>query len=155
LPLQALLFGKARHDEERVAEDHPVRPLRLAAEIVAVEVDLLAEFLDAVEVVEERQLRLRLAFLGGVSQILDQRLRMDLLLDVDRDDRDLERLAVLLVLSLPNELRVERRVPRVEESLRRLLLRANELAQLFGRDVDALVLVLDGLDRPRALRTPA
>ena len=53
LAAQVLLLGEAGHHEQRVAEDQPVRPVAL----VGVEVDELLE-LDAVEVVEERQLRL-------------------------------------------------------------------------------------------------
>src|SRR4051812_32116914 len=77
LPLQPLLLGEARHYQQRVAEDHPVRPVRLAAGIVAVEVHLLVELVDAVEVTEQRQLGLRLTRLRRVAQVFDERLRMD------------------------------------------------------------------------------
>ena len=85
LALEALLLGQRGHHQQRVAEDHPVGPVLL----VAVELDELLE-LDAVEVVEERQLGLGLALARRVAQVLDDRLRADLLLDVDGDDRHLE-----------------------------------------------------------------
>jgi hypothetical protein len=44
-------FRQAGHHQQRVAEDHPVRPVL----VVLVEVDLLVEVVDAVEVVEQRQ----------------------------------------------------------------------------------------------------
>jgi len=69
---------------------------------VAVEIDLLLEVLDAVEVVEESQLGLLLTGLRRLPQAFDQRLWVDLLLNVDGDDRNSEILAVLLVFSLPD-----------------------------------------------------
>ncbi len=44
----------------------------------------------AVEVVEQSQLRLLLAGLSGLAEVLDQHPRVDLLLDVDRRRIDLE-----------------------------------------------------------------
>ena len=71
---------------------------------------------------------------------------MNLLLDVDRHDGDSEVFAVLLVLALPDQLRVERRIARVEHGLGREFFVGHEVAQFLGGDVGALVLVADGLD---------
>src|ERR1700693_4459775 len=84
---------------------------------------------------------------GCLTQVLDQRLRVDFFLNVDRDDGDGEVLAVLLVLAFPDELRIEGGVARVEHRLWRFFLAANEFAELLRRDVDPLVLVLEGFDR--------
>ena len=54
--------------------------------------------------------------------------------------------AVLLVLALPDKLRIERRVAGIEHGLRGLLLLGHEVAQFLGGDVLPLVLVADGLD---------
>src|SRR5882762_5830600 len=85
LALEAFFLRQAGHYEQRVAEDHPVRPVPL----VVVEVHLLIEFRYAVEIGEERQLGLRLSLLRGVAEVLDQRLRVDFLLDVNRHDWNL------------------------------------------------------------------
>ena len=79
-------------------------------------------------------------------QVVDDRLGVDLLLDVDRHHGDGQVLAVLLVLAVPHELRVERRVAGVEHRLRGLLIVGDEVAQLLGGDVRPLVLVADRLD---------
>ena len=149
LALERLLLGEARHDEQRVAEDHPVRPVL----VPPVEVHLLVELgiAQPVEVVEERELRLLLPRLRRHAQVLDDDLRVDLLLDVDRHDRHGEVGAVLLVLALPDELRVERRVARIQHVLRCGFVRGDEIAQLLSRDVLARVLVLDRLDGRRPL----
>src|SRR5438067_548484 len=108
LALQPFLLREARHHQQRVAEDHPVRPVL----IVVVEIHLLVErrIVEAVEIVEQRQLGLLLSGLRRVAQVLDERLRMHLLLDVDRNDGHLERARILLVLPFPHELRLERRL---------------------------------------------
>ena len=104
LALEPFLLGQAGHHQQRIAEDQPVRPVLL----VLVEVDLLVEVdRAAVEVGEE--VELVVAGLLDAGQVLDDGLRMNLLLDVDRHDGDGEVFAVLLVLALPDELRVERR----------------------------------------------
>ena len=71
------------------------------------------------------------------AELLDERQRVDRLLDVDRDRRHLEVLAVLLVLALPDELRVERRVAWVAHDRGPLLLGAGERLELGGRDIRA------------------
>ena len=80
------------------------------------------------------------------GSVVDDRLRVNLLLDVDRHDGDGEVFAVLLVLALPDELRIERRIARVEHRLRRVFVVGHEVAQFLGGDVRALVLVADGFD---------
>jgi len=110
--------------------------------VVVVEIHLPGEIRVAhpVEVAEERQLGLRLARLRRVPQVLDERLRVHLLLDVDGDDGHFERGLVLLVLPCPHELRVERRIARIEHRLRRLLVLGDEVAKLLGGNVDPRVL---------------
>lgn len=100
--------------------------------------------MEQIEFLEEDLFGLRLACFSGVAQVLDQRPWVDLLLYVDRQDRDLEVLAVALVLALPDELRVQGRITR-PEPLARLSVR-NEPGQLGGREVRAVVIVLDRLD---------
>ena len=80
------------------------------------------------------------------GRCVDDRLRVNLLLDVDRHDGDGEVFAVLLVLALPDQLRIERRVARIEHRLRGQFLVGHEVAQFLGGDVRALVLVADGFD---------
>jgi hypothetical protein len=80
---------------------------------------------------------------GLLAKVFDDLLGMDLLLDVDGHGRNFEIFAVLLVLRLSDELRVERGVVRVADE-RRGILRHHR--PLFGRgDVGTLVLVLDRL----------
>ena len=86
------------------------------------------------------------AGLLDAGQVVDDRLRVNLLLDVDGHDGDGQVFPVLLVLALPDELRIERRVARIEHGLGGLLLLGHEVAQFLGGDVFALVLVADGLD---------
>jgi hypothetical protein len=118
---------------------------------VAVEVHAPVEIVrKTVEIREEQLLRLEFARLRRLAQVLDEGLRVDLLLDVDRHDRHRERLGVLRVLALPHKLRVERGVARVEHGARLLLVLHHEVAQLFRRDVDPRVLVADRLDGRRA-----
>ena len=158
---EALLFGQAGHDQQRVAEDHAVGPVLL----VPVEVDLLVELAGAaVEVGEERELlaeeitltpapslrgrgRFGRRVLGRGLQVFDQGLGVDFFLDVDGEDRDGEVFAVLLVLALPDELRVERGIAGIEKGFGGGLVGRDEIAQLLGGDVGALVLVADGVDR--------
>ena len=99
-----------------------------------VEVDLLLEGEVGVRR-EEAELRLGLPALALGAQLLHERERIDGLLDVDRDRGDREVMAVLLVLALPDELRIEVRVPGVAHDRGPLLLGAGERLELGGRDV--------------------
>ena len=132
LALEPFLLGEASHHEQRVAEDHPVRPLAG----VAVELDLLREGKVRVRR-EEAELLLGLAALALRSELLNERQRVDRLADVDRDGRHLEVVGVLLVLALPDELRVERWIAGVAHDRGPLLFRAGERLELGGRDVRA------------------
>ena len=112
LAAQALALGQARHHLERVAEDHAVRPVL----VVLVELGLVHALGDAVEVGEEvglsaRRPRARAPCVCA-QQVVDQHLRVDLLLDVERRRVDDEVAPVLLVLAAPDELRVEVAVAR-------------------------------------------
>ena len=113
---------------------------------MAVEVDDV-EVAEPVEGLEQRQLGLVLGPGGGAAQVLDQDPRVDLLLDVDRRRVGDEVLAVELVLALPDELRIERRVARVADLDGLLDLRGDELVRVGGREVRALVGVRDRIDR--------
>ncbi len=136
LALEALLLGQAGHHQQRVAQDHAVRPVAL----VVVEIDAVGELSgQAVEVGEQVELA---AGMIDVRELIDDRLWVDLLLDVDRHDRHREILAVLLVFALPDQLRIERRVARIKHGLRRVLVVGHEIPQFLGGDVLALVLVL-------------
>ena len=148
LAAQRLALGEAGHDVERVAEDHAVRPVG----VVLVEVDQV-ELAEAVEGLEQGQLGLVLGPGGGVAEVLDQDARIDLLLDVDRRRVGDEVLAVELVLALPDELRVERRVARVTDGDRLLELGRDEVLGVGGREVGALVGVGDRFDLRRQLQS--
>jgi hypothetical protein len=91
---------------ERIAEDHEVRPVL----IVLLELGLVHALGDAVEVGEQvgRGLAGVVPILPRLAQqVVDQRLRVDLLLDVERRRLDDEVTPVLLVLAAPDELRVQ------------------------------------------------
>ena len=142
LALEPFLLGQRGHHQQRIAQDHAVGPVLL----VVVEVDQVLEG-DAVEVGKQGQLRLGLPPVWACgAHVLDDGLRVDLLLDVDGHGRHGQVAAVLLVLALPDELRVERRVARVEHGLGRVLVLGHEVAQLLGGDVGALVVVGEGGD---------
>ncbi len=79
LAAERLTLGEAGHHVERVAEDHSVRPVR----VVPIELDQI-ELVEAVEGLEQGQLRLVLGSRGGIAQVLDEDAGIDLLLDIDR-----------------------------------------------------------------------
>src|SRR5262245_47028113 len=125
LSFEPFLLGKRCHDKKRVAKDHPIRPVLL----MVVEIHEFLEF-DPVEV--------RKQFERGFctvdrprTQLFDDGLRLDLLLDVDGYRWYRERLLVLLVLALPHELRIEGWVARVEDSLRPCFGLGDEVPQLL------------------------
>jgi len=78
--------------------------------VVLVELGALVG-LDAIEVSEQvRRVALRLALFGGAPlQLVDDRLGVDLLLDVERRDVDDEVGPVLPVLATPDQLRFRQR----------------------------------------------
>src|SRR6266487_4605202 len=98
--------------------------------------------LNAVKVPPEVQLGFRSGFL--CTQSLDQRLGMDLPLNIDRHCRHFERMPILFVLAFPDELRVQGRIARVEYWPGLLVLLGEERAQFRGRDVAAPRLAVDG-----------
>src|SRR5438034_3631994 len=147
LAAQAFALGQAGHHLERVAEDHPVRPVL----VVLVELRLVYTLGNTVEVREEvrNDLTRLLALLSrATQQVVDQHLGMDLLLDVERRRLDDEVAPVLLILAAPDELRIEIAVaPFVGGTPRFLRLLLDDGLVLRGRDVLALrLLVLEGLD---------
>ena len=146
LPAQALALGQAGHDLEGVAEDHAVGPVL----VVLVELGLVHAVRDAVEVGEEIGRELPgfvLALARSAQQIVDERLRMDFFLDVERRGVDDEVAPILLVFPAPDELRVEVAIALVA-GLARLLLFLLEDGLIFGGgDVLPLGFVVDeGLD---------
>ena len=64
------------------------------------------------------------------ADFLDKRLRVNLLLNVDRHGRDFERIAVLRVLPFPDQLRVEGWIAGIEDCFRLALVIGCELAEL-------------------------
>jgi hypothetical protein len=85
------------------------------------------------------------------STFPSDRLRMNLLLNVDRHDRHLERVPILFVLAFPDQLRIERRIARVQHRLRRLLGVGDKVAQLLRGNVHPLVAVLECGDGDRCV----
>src|SRR5262249_46147115 len=84
---------------------------------------------------------------------IDQHLRVDFLLDVERRRIDDEIAPVLLVLASPDELGIEVRVAWVAQFDRLLDIPAGQRSVLGGRDVPALRgTMADGLDGLPALR---
>ena len=74
---ELLLLGHAVHDQQCVTKNHAVGPVGS----VLVELNLLVPF-EAIEVLEEQKLFLRLASRASSPQVLDECPRVDLLLDV-------------------------------------------------------------------------
>ena len=98
------------HDLEGVTEDHAVRPVL----VVLVELSPVNSIWNTVEVGEEVGLcsdGLRLCFFCLPKEIVDQYLRMNLFLNVERRGVDNEIAPVLLILPTPDKLGVEIGVP--------------------------------------------
>lgn len=112
---QPLALGERGHHLEAVAQDQAIGPVTL----VAVEVGLVRFLRDPVEIGEEVELIAGLAVarlvaivpgrptLGPAPQVVDQRLGMHLLLDVERRGVHHQIGPVLLILAAPDELRVQ------------------------------------------------
>jgi len=141
LALQGLFLRQGGHHQQAVAQDHAVGPVLL----VMVKIHQLFKG-NVVEIVEERQLLLRLFFLRLFTHILDDGLGTDLLLDIDGHRRHFQGMLVLLILAFPDQLRVERGIAWVEDGLRRLFFIGHKVAQFLGGDVGALVRVAGGGD---------
>ena len=140
-PAQALALGQAGHDLQRVAEDHAVGPVL----VVGVELGLVRALGNAVEVGEEigREVAVvMLLFLGLAQQVVDERLGVDLFLDVERRGVDDEVAPVLLILAAPDELGIEVGVARVTDGLGRFLVLLQHGLVLGGGDVLPLGLVM-------------
>src|SRR5690606_15429027 len=104
LALQPLALGERGHDLQAVAQDHAVLPVHgMPVELVAV-----LRVGEPVEIGEEvRHVGLgRAGLLGAALEIVDDRLGVDLLLDVEGRRVDDEVGPVLRVLAAPDELRV-------------------------------------------------
>ena len=142
LAAQALAFGQTGHDLEGVTEDHAIRPVL----IMLVELGFVRALGDAVEVGEEvggEQTLVMLALLGGTEQVVDERLGVNLFLDVERGRIDHEIAPVLLVLAPPGELGVEVGVARVADLPRRLHLLLDDGPLFRRRDVLPCGLLMD------------
>ena len=110
LAAQPLALGERRHHLQAVAEDHPVRPVG----VVLIELGAGVFARQAVEIGEQVDLEprlarepLRLRRLAVSQQVVDQRLRMHLLLDEERRRLHHQVRPVLPVLAAPDELRVQ------------------------------------------------
>lgn len=116
-----------------------------------------------IEIIEQRQLGVlplsrwllfgclgTLAIARHADQIVDEHLRMHLLLDIQRWCMDDQVRPVLLILAPPNKLRIQVRVARIPYRHRRLLIVADHGAILDRRYVLPLVVGvpngIDGLD---------
>jgi hypothetical protein len=153
---QALALRQAGHHLERIAEDHAVGPVL----VVLVEVGLVRVLGHAVEIGEQVELLLLARSLVGrfflgrrlPQQIVDQDLRMDLFLDVQRRGVDDKAAPVLLILPAPDQLRIEVTVAAFVGNADRALLFLFDDGLIFRRgDVLPLVRVMrqsfDGLLR--------
>jgi hypothetical protein len=60
-------------------------------------------------------------------------------------------LRVLLILSLPNQLRVKRWISGIEDRLRALFILGYKVSEFFGRDVYSFVFVFDRFYMDRLL----
>ena len=159
LASQPFALGKTRHDLQGVPQDHAVGPML----IVLIELGLGIPIGDPIEIIKQRQLGvlhltrgLLVRYLGTLpiarhaDQIVDEHLRMDLLLDVQRRCMDDQIRPVLLVFATPDQLRVQVRVPRILHRHRRLLIVADHRSVLDRRNVLPLVVGvpnrIDGFD---------
>ena len=155
---QALALRQRRHHPQTVPQDHPVLPMpvvpiELRARILARQPVEIGEQIGR----ESALPHLRLGPLGrrtrGLAlQILDQHLRMHLLLDVERRRLHPQlRLLILRILAPPDQLRIQIAVAtRVGHADRTLLVAAHHRLQFGRRDVLARrVLVADGVDGER------
>ncbi|OQA95709.1 MAG: hypothetical protein BWY25_02366 [Chloroflexi bacterium ADurb.Bin222] len=147
---QPFLLRQTRHHQQRIAQDHAVGPVLL----VLVELHFLGEiFRPAVEIVEELQLitgglfrHTRPRAPGLRHEVVDQRLWVDFLLDVDGHSGHRQIGGVLFVFALPDQLRIERGIAGIAQRRRGVFVLGHEIAQLLRGDVRALVRVADGLD---------
>ena len=139
LAAQPFLLRQAIHHQQAVAQDHPVRP------VLGVLVELKSRCLirDAVEAAE--QICLWCGFLrGDALQIADQRLGIQLFLNVNRHSLNAQRRAVLLILPAPDQLRVQVRVAWIELGFSpRFLLRHQRRSLRSG---DILARDIGGMD---------
>ena len=103
-----------------------------------IELDELLEF-DAVEVIKQIELLRRVPLMR--PQVLDDGLRLDLLLNVDGRDGNGQGFQVFLILALPHQLRVQRRVARVEHGAGLLFILSHKVPQLLGGDIFARLIV--------------
>ena len=111
-----------------------------------VEVDLVLERQVVTEVVEERQF-FPLGVLGRLAtQVLDDDLRVQLLVDVDGRCGNGEVVGILFVLADPDKLRRHGWVPGVGEPGWPAFVVCDELGKLAGRDIGAVVGVGDRAD---------
>ena len=102
LALQPLALGQARHHLQPVAQDHAVRP------VLVVRIEFGPRFgIDTVEIGEQVGRGVVGGAGGGALQVLDQRLGMDLLLDVERRRLDDQIRPVRHILAPPHQLRIE------------------------------------------------
>ena len=158
LAAQPLALGQTPHDLQRVAQDHPVRPIG----VVGVELGAVRALRQAVEIGEQvgRGLRRLVApALRLAQQVVDQGLGVDLLLDEQRRGLDDQIGRVLFVLAAPDQLRVEVAVAPLEgDADRRPVLVGHEGLRLGRRRVAPLRRAMRQRgDPPRFLRglTPA
>ena len=146
LALQPLTFRERGHHLQAVAEDHAVLPIP----VVLVELGAVGALGQAVEVGEHVDLIARglPAVARLARQVVDQRLGLDFLLDVQGRHVDHQVVEVLVVLTAPDELGVQVAIaPLVGLAERRFLLVTDQRLVLGRGDIRAAVLlVAQGLD---------
>ncbi len=152
LPAQPFALGQRRHHLQAVAQDHAVRPVG----VVAVKLGAGVVVRQAVEVGEQIELVVRrlLSRLAAPQQVVDQHLRVDLLLDEQRRRLNDEVGPVLLVLASPDELRVEVAVAALVRHLDGALvgLLHHRLVLRRGDVLARRLVVGDGFDPPGSFR---
>jgi hypothetical protein len=111
---------------------------------VLVELDLLIPF-EPIEVLEQQKLLLLLASRTRSAKVLNERPRINLLLDVQRDCGNCQWNSILLILPSPDELRIGVWITWVEQRTFVLdgdwipLVVGNEISKFLGRNVRTLV----------------
>ena len=139
-PFEAFFFCQTGHNEERVAQNQAVGPMRLAFRVVAVKIEFALKFgiFQAIEIVEKVELVIGGFFNAsacGSAKIFDNGLGMDFFLNVDRHNRHGEVFGILFVFALPHQLRVERRVAPIQFGLGAAFVIGHKIAQFFGWDI--------------------
>jgi hypothetical protein len=153
-PAQALALGQTGHHLEGITKDHPVRPVL----VVLVELRLVHPLGHTIEVGKKVDLKagsLGICLPRLAEEVVDQHLRMDLFLNVQRRGVDDEIAPVLLILAAPDELGIKVNIPGIPRRPWAGILLVDHGLMLGSGDVLPLrLVVLKGLDRFWCRRFP-